>query len=180
MRRERHNLSLLTAFASSAVNPTNVRRPSCTKSSGLAQLWKSTFFWGRNSTHCFFSKLNPRFRCMTSPKYPIHNSYLGFFFCAWTPTLMLHLTNPRAKRKVLSLIKPKGKIYKMQSLHNHVTNLPVCKQIIINKYSCDNKFGNGTTINIWLIFTWKKMQVRLLNFRKIYLEHICVYYRVER
>ena len=31
---------------------------------------------------------------------------------AWTPALMLHLTNPRAKRKVLSLTKPKGKMYK--------------------------------------------------------------------
>ena len=31
---------------------------------------------------------------------------------AWTPALMLHLTKPCAKRKVLSLTKPKGKIYK--------------------------------------------------------------------
>ena len=30
---------------------------------------------------------------------------------AWTPALMLHLTNPCAKRKVLSLTKPKGKLY---------------------------------------------------------------------
>ena len=29
---------------------------------------------------------------------------------AWTPALMSHLTNPWAKRKVLSLTKPKGKI----------------------------------------------------------------------
>ena len=35
---------------------------------------------------------------------------------AWTPALMLHLTNPCAKRKVLSLTKPKGKIYKTKSL----------------------------------------------------------------
>ena len=27
MRRERHNLSMLTAFTSSALNPTNARRP---------------------------------------------------------------------------------------------------------------------------------------------------------
>ena len=30
---------------------------------------------------------------------------------SWTPVLMLHLTSPCTKRKVLSLTKPKGKIY---------------------------------------------------------------------
>ena len=39
---------------------------------------------------------------------------------AWTPALMLHLTNPCAKRKVLSLTKPKGKIYKTKSLRNYI------------------------------------------------------------
>ncbi len=34
---------------------------------------------------------------------------------AWTPALMLHLTNPCTKRKVLILTKPKGKIYKTKS-----------------------------------------------------------------
>ena len=41
--------------------------------------------------------------------------------CAWTPALMLHLTNPCAKRKVLSLTKLKGKIYKTKSLRNYIT-----------------------------------------------------------
>ena len=41
----------------------------------------------------------------------------------WTPALMLHLTNPCAKQKVLSLTKPKGKIYKMKSLRNYITEL---------------------------------------------------------
>ena len=40
---------------------------------------------------------------------------------AWTPVLMLHPTNPCAKRKVLSLTKLKGKIYKMKSLHHYIT-----------------------------------------------------------
>ena len=40
---------------------------------------------------------------------------------AWTPALMLHLTNPCAKRKVLILTKPKGKIYKTKSLRNYIT-----------------------------------------------------------
>ena len=40
----------------------------------------------------------------------------------WTPALMLHLTNPCTKRKVLSLTKPKSKIYKTKSLSNYITN----------------------------------------------------------
>ena len=40
---------------------------------------------------------------------------------AWTPALMLHLTNPCTKQKVLSLTKPKGKIYKTKSLGNYIT-----------------------------------------------------------
>ena len=38
----------------------------------------------------------------------------------WIPALMLHLTNQWAKRKVLSLTKPKGKIYKTKSLRNYI------------------------------------------------------------
>ena len=40
---------------------------------------------------------------------------------AWTPALMLHLTTPCAKQKVLSLTKPKGKIYITKSLGNYIT-----------------------------------------------------------
>ena len=85
----------------------------------------------RNSTNCFFSNLSPRFPCVTSPKYPGLNSYLGFLFWHLWMThplrtrgntcVLLHLTNPWAKRKVLSLTKPKGKIYKMKSLGNYIT-----------------------------------------------------------
>ena len=39
---------------------------------------------------------------------------------AWIPALMLHLTNPYAKWKVLSLTKPKGKIYKTKSVSNYI------------------------------------------------------------
>ena len=134
--RETHNLSMLTAFTSSALNPTNARRPWRTNSSGLAQLWISTLsFGGRNSTQCFFSNpqiLSPRFQCVTSLTSPGPNSYLCYFYfdisewhilCAraWTPALMLHLTNPCTKRKVLSLTKPKGKIYKTKYHRNYIT-----------------------------------------------------------
>ena len=40
---------------------------------------------------------------------------------AWTPALMLHLTNLCTKRKVLSLTKPKSKIYKTKSLGHYIT-----------------------------------------------------------
>ncbi len=56
--------------------------------------WKSTFFFrGGNSTNCFFSNLSPRFRCVTSPKYPGLNSYLGFLF--WH--LWMTTSSPRAR-----------------------------------------------------------------------------------
>ena len=42
---------------------------------------------------------------------------------------MLHLTNPCAKQKVLSLTKPKGKIYKTKSLRNYITKIPVINLI---------------------------------------------------
>ena len=40
---------------------------------------------------------------------------------AWTPALMLHLTNPCAKQTVFSLTKPKGKIYITKSLSHYIT-----------------------------------------------------------
>ena len=93
----------------------------------------STFQFGRrNSTNWLFSNLSPRFRCVASPTSPGLNSYQGFLFWhlwmthplrarAWTPALMLHQTNPCAKRKVLSLTKLKGKTYKTKSLSNYIT-----------------------------------------------------------
>ena len=142
MRREIHNLSMLT-FPSV---PNHVRPPAANNWPGLGEPWKSTFFFrSRNSTNWLFS--NP-------PKSSAHASgawryshllvpfpIWGFYFdicewhilpacaCAWTPALMLHLTNPCAKRKVLSLTKPKGKIYKTKSLGYYITlvitNLPI-------------------------------------------------------
>ena len=58
---------------------------------------------------------------------PIWDFYLDIsewhilFACTWKPALMLHLTNPCTKRKVLILTKPKGKIYKMKSLCHYIT-----------------------------------------------------------
>ena len=72
-----------------------------------------------------------RFRCMTSVISCGHISIWDFYFDisewhilpvrAWKLALMLHLTNPCAKRKVLSLTKRKGKIYKTKSLGHYIT-----------------------------------------------------------
>ena len=137
MRRERHNLSMLTVFTSSALNPTNAWHLQCTNSSGLAQLWILTLsFRGKNSTHCFFSNpqiLSPRFRCVMSLTSPGPNFHWDFYFDisewhilsarAWTPALMLHLTNTCTKQKVLILTKLKGKIYKTKSLRHYITKV---------------------------------------------------------
>ena len=52
---------------------------------------------------------------------------------AWTPALMLHRTNPGAKRKVLSLTKPKGKIYKTKSLGHYIPHVRKRKKREIKK-----------------------------------------------
>ena len=79
-----------------------------------------------------FLKSLPTLRVMTSFTFPGHIPILGFNFNisewhirsarAWTPAIMLHLTNPCAKRKVLNLTKPKSKIYKTKSLGYYITN----------------------------------------------------------
>ena len=59
---------------------------------------------------------------------------------AWTSALMLHQTNPCAKRKVLSLTKPKGKIYKTKSLSNYITNILTFTRTFpsVNEYKTQN------------------------------------------
>ena len=78
----------------------------------------------------FFSNLSPRFRCVTSPISP--GQFLSGIFILTSlndtsspharehQRSCLHLTNPCAKRKVLSLTKPEGKIYKTKSLCNYI------------------------------------------------------------
>ena len=60
---------------------------------------------------------------------------------AWTPALMLHLTNPCAKRKVLSLTKPKVKIYKTNSLGNYIT--VSCKYLYLIILICPHTFSRN-------------------------------------
>ena len=116
--KEREAQSFYADFSSA---PNHVRPPPQTTGLASVNKRKSTlFFRGRNSNHWLFS----------NPPLPVHDvnhiplvifSIWDFYFDisewhnlpvrVWTHALMLHLTNPCAKRKVLSLTKPKGKIY---------------------------------------------------------------------
>ena len=53
--------------------------------------------------------------------------------------LMLHLTNPCAKRKVLSLTKPKGKIYKTKFLRNYITHIRMVKFLFLAQFPVDHR-----------------------------------------
>ena len=132
--------------------PNHVRHPP----QGLSELRKSTFFLrGKNSTHWLFSNPpNPPHTLPVHDVIHIPRSRLpsGIFIltslndtsptCAWTPALMLHLTNPCAKWKVLSLTRPKGKIYKTKSLAHYITHLIYARSpnlIIVNNNNNNNK-----------------------------------------
>ena len=83
------------------------------------------------STNWLFSNLSPRFRSGRHSHPSVIFSIWGFYFdiSKWhilparvsIPAINLHLTNPCAKLKVLSLTKPKGKIYKTKSLGHYIT-----------------------------------------------------------
>ena len=87
-----------------------------TQSSAFSQIPKS-------SAHAFSAWRHPN----TLVSIPIWDFYFDIsewhihFSRAWTLALMLHLTIPCAKRKILSLTKTKGKIYKTISLRNYIT-----------------------------------------------------------
>ena len=102
--------------------------------------------------------LRPRFQWMTSFTSPGHISIWDFYFDisswhilparAWTPALMLHLTNPCAKRKVLSLTKPKGNIYKTKSLGHYIT----CWKVIrLFSWFCFFVFNGTSTLVAYLM-----------------------------
>ena len=69
--------------------------------------------------------------------------------CMWTPALMLYLTNPCAKWMVLSLTKPKGKIYQTKSLRHYITISPHPKKtwILVMK-----EYLNLNIIKCWILF----------------------------
>ena len=96
---------------------------------------KSPFFLRRQDpTHWLFSNL-PKSSAHASGEWRhSHPQVLSGIFIltslndtsspaeAWTHALMLHLTNPCAKWKVLRLTKQKGRIYKTKPLGHYITS----------------------------------------------------------
>ena len=116
--RERHNLSMLTAFTSSVLNQINASG-AWRHSHPLVSIPIWDFYFDISEWHILSAR-------------------------AWTPALMLHLTNPCAKRQVLSLTKPKGKIYKMKSLGNYITIRPMARLIAIKVNNNRNNLLRNT------------------------------------
>ena len=137
MRRMRHNLSMLTMLLL-YLPQTTCGTLSANYWSGLGGARKSTFPFGRwNSILLFSNPPNPqRFRVVIHlPRSHFLSGNFYFNICewhirparAWTPALMLHLTNPCTKQKVLILTKPKSKIYKTRCLRNYITHRIMAK-----------------------------------------------------
>ena len=124
---------LFITFADFSICP----KPRAHPTQSLSELAKVNLLLPRLELNWLFSNL-PKSSALTSGAWhhshpPVTFPIWDFYFDisewhilpahAWTPALMLHLTNPCAKRKVLSLTKPKGKIYKMKSLGHYITNI---------------------------------------------------------
>ena len=87
----------------------------------------------------------------------------------WTPVLMLHLTNPCAKRKVLSLTKPKGKIYKIKSLGHYIT-IQLSHETIFyleKKFRMTNEFS--ILKKTWNYLSWNNLRKWDLTYIRLYL-----------
>ena len=120
MRRERHNFFLCWLFHLTPPRAAHFVDPNRSRLDYLPL--------DSNLNYCFFqiSKSSARrFRAWRHSR-PRFISYLGFLLehlwlshppCARvnTCTQCVHLTNPCTKRKVLSVTKPKGKIYKRKN-----------------------------------------------------------------
>ena len=132
-----HNLSMLT-FPSAPANSTTTRStpPQTTGLISVSPESQPSSSDAKTQLTDFSQIpqiLRARFQYMTSFTSLGHISIWDFYFDilewhilparAWTPALMLHQTNPCAKRKVLSLTKPKGKIYKTKSLGHYISYL---------------------------------------------------------
>ena len=85
----------------------------------------------------FPKNLSPRVRCVTSLTSLVTSSIRDFYCDVWMTCLLpharehlcscLHLTNPCTARKVLSLTKLKGKMYKTKPLGHYITCLSLYK-----------------------------------------------------
>ena len=128
--RERYNLSMLTAFTSA---PNHVRHPICKLLVRPRRAPKVNLAVRTQELNSllFSNPPNPqRFRTwhsLPTVSFPVWEFYFNISEWhilsarAWTPALMLYLTNPCTKRKVLLLTKLKGNIYKTKSLRHYIT-----------------------------------------------------------
>ena len=134
--RERHtHTHTISFYADFSIWPPPRAAPAANFWSSFGELRKSTcFVQAQISTTCFFSNsqnpqpgfrawrhLHPRFRFYL--RFLLWHLWLSHPPCARVITCAqcVNLTNPCTKRKVLSLTKPKGKIYKTKSLRNYIT-----------------------------------------------------------
>ena len=104
-----------------------------TRHKASASKRKSTvFFRPQNSTHWLYSKISAHAFSAWRHSHPWSHPLSGIFIVTSLNDTSaprarehlrpcLHLSNPCAKRKVLSLTKPKGKIYKAKSLGHYIT-----------------------------------------------------------
>ena len=132
MRKERHNLSVLT-FPSTP--PTTCgTQPQTTGLVSVNPESKPSFSEARTQLTDFFqiSKSSAHASGAWRHSHPlVPITTWGFYFDisewhilstrAWTHALMLYLTNSCTMWKVLIITKPKGKIYKTKSLRHYFT-----------------------------------------------------------
>ena len=133
--RERHNLSMLTALYIVSSQPNQRAAPVAHKVVWPRPALNVELSRSEAGTQLtLFLKYQPTLPVRDVTPIPWSQFLSGIFILtslnvtssprrAWTPALMLHLTNPCAKRKVLILTKPKVKIYKTKSLCNYITRL---------------------------------------------------------
>ena len=139
MRRERHNFFICWLFHLTPPRAAHFADPQLV--SPRRDKESNCFLYIQISTSCseyksqltayFSNPQNPhRFRewCLSRPRsHFISGVLIMTSDCHIRPARVntgaqcVHLTNPCTKRKVLSLTKPKGKIYKSESLRNNIT-----------------------------------------------------------
>ena len=119
----------------------------------------------------FFKSPNPQHFQEWCHSRPWSHFLSGFFYCDIsdchihpvcenTCAQCVHLTNPCTKQKVLSQTKPKGKIYKMKSLCNYITQKLGSRAVF--QHDNDPKHTSKTTIALlkWLrvkVMDWPSM-----------------------
>ena len=124
MRRERHTIFLCWLLLHRLLS-TQPTRGACSAQIRLASPSTAFSQIPKSSAHASgtWCHLHPRVLISIWDFYSDISEWHILPVRAWTPALMLHLTNPCTKRKVLILTKPKGKMYKTRSLCHYITNV---------------------------------------------------------